>query len=88
MKRALITTLAIAAFFALLWTGVREMSQVECEACVRYGGRVQCRTVLGATRDEAAMGAVANACALLTGGVTDTKRCQRTAPESLDCRER
>jgi hypothetical protein len=55
---------------------------------MRYAGRVQCRTVLGATEKEAAAGAVMNACGFLTSGVTDTIRCQNTRPESVVCRER
>ena len=86
--RIALTLAGIAAFVAVLWLGVRGQSRFECEACVRFQGRVECRTVLAATRDEAGAAAVRNACALLAGGVTDTFRCQGTAPESLECRER
>jgi hypothetical protein len=87
MKRVLLTTIGIAAFFGLLYAGVGSVAQIECEACVRYRGRVECRTVLAETRAEAQSGAMSNACALLAGGVTDSMRCQETPPESMECRE-
>ena len=86
--RTALTLLAIAGFILILYLGVRADSSVECEVCQRYAGRVECRTVLGATREEATAGAVMNACAILTGGVTDTIRCQNTPPQTIQCRER
>jgi hypothetical protein len=87
-RGTLLTLVAVAGFFVLLWLGARDSTQIECEVCMRYAGRVQCRTVLGATEKEAAAGAVMNACGFLTSGVTDTIRCQNTRPESVVCRER
>jgi hypothetical protein len=88
MKRALLTTLGIAAFFALLYAGVGSVAKFECEACVRYHGRVECGTAVAETREEAAAGAMSIACAQLAGGVTDSMRCTATPPESMECRQR
>jgi hypothetical protein len=87
MTRALLTIGGIGLFFLVLWLGVRSDTQFECEACVSYAGRSECRTVLGATRQDAQAGAMSNVCGFLTGGVTDTIRCQSTAPDRLRCRE-
>jgi len=63
-----------------------QISDVECEVCLAFGGREMCRTVKGATEAEAMRGATDNACALLAGGVTDTMRCARTRPTRASCR--
>lgn len=50
-----------------------------------YGGRSQCRTVSAASEAEAREGAIVNACAFLSGGVTDSMACQRTPATSERC---
>lgn len=87
MKGILLTVAGIAAFVLILYLSVGAASQVECTACITYGGHTDCRTVKAATRKEAESGAVSNACALLAGGVNDTMRCNGTPPDSLECRE-
>jgi hypothetical protein len=56
-----------------------------CEVCIEFGGRQACRTVEAATQDEARMGATTNACAVLSSGVTNSLRCQRTLPIRMAC---
>ena len=63
-----------------------QVSSVECEVCVRFEGRESCRTASAAAREEALRAAVDNACARLTSGMTDTMRCQRGEPASVECR--
>jgi len=63
-----------------------QVSDYECEVCIAYGGREECRTVTGATEEEGIRAAIDNACALLAGGVTDTLRCTRTPPTRAGCR--
>lgn len=62
------------------------LEAASCEVCIEYNGRSQCRTVGGATIDEARQGAITNACAFLSSGVTDSMACQRTKPISESCR--
>lgn len=84
--RALI--LAGAALFVaavVFWT--LRIPGYECEVCIEFRGRTVCRTVQGATTAEARSGAITNACALLSSGVTDTLACERTTPKKLQCRE-
>ena len=58
---------------------------VRCEVCIDFAGRSACRSVDGATEEDAHMAAVTNACALLASGVTDTMACQRTPPRRSEC---
>ena len=57
-----------------------------CEVCMSYKGRSQCRTVSAANEEEATMGAITNACAFLSSGVTDSMACGRAEPVSVSCR--
>jgi hypothetical protein len=57
-----------------------------CEVCMRYRGRDQCRTVGASTVEEARTGAITNACAFLSSGVTDSMACQRETPVSESCK--
>jgi len=76
-----------AAFLAaLVWTTLAQ-SNVECEVCVDYGGGSICRSVAGSDTEEAARQAQANACAILSRGVTQGLECDRTPPRSLRCSE-
>ena len=63
-----------------------QVSVVECEVCMAFGGRELCRSASAASRDEALRSATDNACALLASGMTDTIRCQRGDPVRTDCR--
>jgi len=56
-----------------------------CEICMEYQGRSQCRTVSAATVEEARQGAITNACAYISGGITDSMACGRQKPASEKC---
>ncbi|HYD49402.1 MAG TPA: hypothetical protein VEB21_13690 [Terriglobales bacterium] len=58
----------------------------ECSVCVEFHGREMCRTVQGASGEEAARSAMNNACAQLASGVTDTMACERSKPTKMECR--
>jgi hypothetical protein len=75
-----------AAFFAALVISLRNQAQVECEVCIEFRGRSECRTNLAVDRDRAVLEATANACALLAGGVTDGIQCSSTPPRSVQCK--
>jgi hypothetical protein len=79
------TLLFAAVAAALLWESLR-LEAATCDVCMSYGGREQCRTVGGATVDDARQAAITNACAFLSSGVTDSMACQRTPPKSESCR--
>ena len=62
------------------------LQQATCEICMEYNGREQCRTVAAATEEEAIQGAIHNACAFISGGMTDSMACGRTEPASVSCK--
>jgi hypothetical protein len=62
------------------------LETASCDVCIEYHGQRQCRTVGGETIEEARRGAITNACAFVSSGVTDSMACQRTAPVSESCR--
>lgn len=63
-----------------------QVSDYECEVCIRFEGREACRTVTAQSEGEGLRSAIDNACALLASGVTDTMRCSRTDPAKAACR--
>lgn len=78
----LITILAIVAF---VLAGSLSVSEHSCDVCMEYQGRSQCRTVAAATVDQAREGAIQNACAFISGGVTGSMACHREEPRSVKC---
>ena len=80
---ALVVLVPIAAF--VVWSSF-QVSAVECEVCMRFGGQDMCRTASAASRDEALRSATDNACALLTSGMTNTIRCHQADPTKTACR--
>jgi hypothetical protein len=60
-------------------------AQATCEVCMEYRGRSKCRAVSGASVAEAKQAAIGNACAYISGGVTDSMACQRATPISEKC---
>lgn len=90
-KRAfwrVVVLLASAGFVALIVYGTLQIPTVECEVCITFRGRSECRTVGGASSNEARAAAVTNACALISSGVTDTLACERTPPSKVQCYEK
>lgn len=88
MSKTTVLTLAVlSAFAAIVLYATVGINAHQCEICVRFDGRESCRTVQAGTEEEARMGATTNACALVSSGVTDTMRCQRTPPVRESCDE-
>lgn len=88
MRHTLLTIAVIGAVTVGLYVATLSQAAFECEACMEFDGRRECRTVMGPSREEAERGAVSNACALLTRGVTETVRCEGSRPARLECRRR
>jgi hypothetical protein len=82
----IIGTLLLAGVVAYVVFQSMHLEASSCEVCMEYNGNRQCRTVGGATIDEARSGAITNACAFLSSGVTDSMACGRTKPISEKCR--
>jgi hypothetical protein len=88
IRRYAVTIAIIVLFGAWVWSGMQEMTQVECEVCVEFRGRRACRAGLGENEKAARRAAQSTACAPLTSGVTEGFACDRAAPASVSCRKR
>jgi hypothetical protein len=82
---ALAALVGLGAF--VVWSSF-DVGGVRCEICVEFDGARACRTVDGATEQEARAAARTNACAQLTSGVTNMMACERAGPTSASCRAR
>lgn len=87
MWRVLATLLGIGAFVGILWLGARAEQRVECNACVTFHGRTECRVGRGESERMAMTSAVTGACAVLGSGVTDSIQCNSLPPSSVECRK-
>lgn len=87
MVRRLLTVAAIAVFAGVLWYAARAEVRVECEVCITFKGRTECRTGRGDSEISAVQSANTAACAVLGSGVTDAMQCGATAPSQLHCRD-
>ena len=85
-QRRLATLGGLALFGALLWYGASSQEQVECELCLTFKGRSECRVGRGEDRAQAVASATTAACAVLGSGVTDAMQCNATAAAQTRCR--
>lgn len=84
-RTGLVGLLFIVAVVAYVIAGSFSVSAHRCEVCMEYRGHSQCRTVEAATIELARDGAIQNACATISGGVTDSMACHRETPKSAKC---
>jgi|GEM_PF-1440292 len=77
--------LATAVLAILVWQTLN-LDAHTCEVCVEYRGKSRCRKVSGKTLEDARRGAITNACAFVSAGVTDSMACQRKPTVSEHCR--
>jgi hypothetical protein len=82
-------TVWLGIAFAVIVVGMVVLStfrqdRVRCQVCVTYKGQRDCRTASATSRQEAVRTAVANACAQLASGVTESTQCENTQPDSID----
>lgn len=85
-KAGFVGFLVLLAIVAVVLAGSMGTTAHRCEVCMQYNGQTQCRTVEAATLELAREGAVQNACAIISSGVTGTLGCQRSAPLRESCR--
>jgi hypothetical protein len=84
-RTGLIGGVLLAATIVFIIVQSLLLEQVTCEVCIDYKGRSMCRTVGGASPEEARNAAITNACAYLASGVTDSMACAREVPASERC---
>ena len=85
--RVIATIAGLALFAGMLWFGLRQQVRVECDVCITFKGRTECRVGRGDSEESAIASANTAACAVLGSGVTDAMQCGGTRPSSLRCRD-
>ncbi len=58
-------------------------TSVECEVCMEFRGRTECRRALGPDRKSCQRTGTDNACGLLASGMTDSIACSSRPPERV-----
>ena len=86
-KIGIVTAILVALTLGLLIYSTLQQAQIECEACVTFRGRTDCRTAIGPDRELATKTAVDNACGLLASGMADSISCSNTPPDRVTCDE-
>jgi hypothetical protein len=72
----------VAAFAAIVYYSMSG-TNVRAEVCMEFNGHTACKTVSGDTREHVIQTARTGACAEISGGVTDTIRCEHETPKSI-----
>jgi hypothetical protein len=83
LKKGVIVLLVVLGFFALLAYMTLGMRKHRVEVCVTFQGRTNCATASGETRESAMRAAMDNACATISGGVTDSIACTKSTPDRV-----
>ena len=84
-KTGIFTLIFILGVGGLVWVGLRGSDTVQCEVCVTFNGRTECRTGEGRDRSAAINVAQTAACAVMTMGRAETIRCGNLQPDSVSC---
>jgi hypothetical protein len=83
-KPVLLGIVFMAVVIGFLVYSTMKAPKFRCRVCIVFNGQRDCRTASAETRESAERAAITNACALLAGGVTDTRLCETTRPESIE----
>lgn len=85
-KGRVLSLLALVALLVggLVYGSLRAM-QVDCEVCVEFNGKTECRRGSGANQEEAHAAAQRAACATIAFGMAESINCQRTPPKTIQC---
>ncbi len=83
--RVLAAIVSVAALVAILVYGSMGTVQAECELCVEFNGRTECRRGSGTDHEEAQQAAQKAACAVMSSGMAESVNCQRVPPTNVRC---
>jgi hypothetical protein len=83
--RAVAAIVSVIALLAILIYDSMGTVQAECELCVEYNGRTECRRGSGADQTEAQRAAQKAACAVMATGMAESVNCQRVPPTDVRC---
>jgi hypothetical protein len=87
MRRSIAILVAIGVLLVvgyLIW-GSTSLVQAECELCVEFQGRRECRRGTGTNDAEARQAAQKAACAVMASGMNEAIACQNTPPKTARC---
>ena len=79
-----VAIVVVVVGFILLMMFAMPKATHRVEVCITFEGQSECKIASGGTKEAALRTAVENACALISGGPTDTVRCQNTQPTKLN----
>lgn len=82
-KPVLIGVVFFAVVLGVIIYTTLGLAKTKVEVCMEFGGRTNCGTASGQTREFALRTATANACAIISGGVGDTIACEQKPPLSV-----
>ena len=76
----------MAAFIALIARSTfgRSHTRFKAKVCMMFNGQTSCKIASASTEAAALRTATEGACADISGGVTDTVKCQNTTPQSVN----
>ena len=83
--RTVAFVVSVAALVTVLIWGSLGSVQVECDLCVEYSGRTECRRGSGADEQEAIQAAKKAACAVMASGMAESVNCQNVPATNLQC---
>jgi hypothetical protein len=83
--RAVAAIVSVGALVGVLVYGSLNTVQTECELCVKFNGRTECRRGSGADEEEARRAAQKAACAVMASGMAESVNCQRVPPTDVRC---
>ncbi len=85
LGRVLALIVALAAFAVYIVMGSMQTVQAECELCVTFQGRTECRRGSGADQEEARRAAQKAACAVMAAGMNESIACGNVVPTNVQC---
>lgn len=79
-----ILPIVFLAFVGFVIYSTMNSNQVRCRVCMEFQGSSACRSASGATKEDALTAAKDNACAQLTSGMGNIRRCVAQEPVSVE----
>ncbi|MFP6665501.1 MAG: hypothetical protein VCC00_15015 [Deltaproteobacteria bacterium] len=84
-KSQMLTIVSLLVLAGILTLLSLEISQVKCEVCMDFKGRLNCATAAAPSRSEAVQSGRMTACGPISAGVRDSFGCNAAQPASVTC---
>ncbi|MEZ4705401.1 MAG: hypothetical protein R3A11_09480 [Bdellovibrionota bacterium] len=82
--KALLIVAAVVAPALWMTHDILQTQGTQCQVCVSFKGRQNCRSAQGPSKDECVRTGTDNACATITSGMTEIIQCTQSMPSSID----